>query len=334
MESAKKVILTGMQPTGKLHLGGLLGATNNWQKMLDDYDCLFFLADQHAITMPYVPAELRKNTLDCVAQYIACGLDPERCKIFLQSHVIGHAELMWILGCITPIGQLERMTQFKDKSSKVGESVCSGLLYYPVLMMADILLYNAHLVPIGEDQKQHLEITRDIAQKFNNAYSETFVLPEPYIGETGARIMSLQNPAAKMSKSDKNQNAVVHITDSDDVIRKKIIGAVTDSDSKISFDQKNKPGIANLLNIYAAATDQSIEKSIAQFADLTNYAPFKRAVADAVIAKISPIRNKYLTIANDREYLLSVLRAGKEEAQKRANKMMAKIYRKVGFLID
>jgi tryptophanyl-tRNA synthetase len=334
VEIGKKVILTGMQPTGKLHLGGLLGAINNWQKMLDGYDCLFFLADQHAITMPYVPAELRKNTLDCVAQYIACGLDPERCEIFLQSQVIGHAELMWILGCITPIGQLERMTQFKDKSKKVGESVCSGLLYYPVLMMADILLYNANLVPIGEDQKQHLEITRDIAQKFNSIYSETFILPEPYVEKTGARIMSLQDPTVKMSKSDKNQNAIVYITDADDVIRKKIMGAVTDSDNRIFFDKKNKPGIANLLNIYAAVTDQSMETSVAQFADLASYAPFKQAVAEAVIAKISPMKDKYLEIANDRKYLLSVLNAGKEEAQKRANKMMAKVYRKVGFLLD
>ncbi|MDR2778690.1 MAG: tryptophan--tRNA ligase [Puniceicoccales bacterium] len=334
MKVGQQVILTGMQPTGKLHLGGLLGAMDNWQKMLGDYDCLFFLANQHAITMPYVPAALRKNTLDCVAQYIACGLDPKRCKIFLQSHIIGHTELMWILGCITPIGQLERMTQFKDKSKKVGESIYSGLLYYPVLMMADILLYNAHLIPIGEDQKQHLEITRDIAQKFNNIYSETFVLPEPYIGKTGARIMSLQDPTIKMSKSDKNQNAVLYITDSDDVVRKKIMGAVTDSDSKISFDQKNKPGIANLLNIYAAATNQSIEASVAEFANLTSYTPFKRAIADVIIAKISPIRNKYLEIVDDKEYLLSVLNEGKEEAQKRANKMMAKVYRKVGFLID
>jgi tryptophanyl-tRNA synthetase len=302
--------------------------------MLTAYDCLFFLADQHAITMPYVPADLRRNTLDCVAQYVACGLDPALCKIFLQSQVIGHTELMWVLGCLTPIGQLERMTQFKDKSKKVGELVCAGLLFYPVLMAADILLYNADLVPVGEDQKQHLEITRDIAQKFNATYSDTFVLPEPHIGETGARVMSLQNPTAKMSKSEKNQNGVVYIADGDDAIQKKFTGAVTDSGSKIEFDEVNKPGISNLLNIFAALSDISIEAAIEKFSPMTSYAPFKQAVADAAIEKISPIRAMYEEIANDREFLLSVLGEGREEAQRRANKMMAKVYRKVGFVCE
>ncbi|MDR1413844.1 MAG: tryptophan--tRNA ligase [Puniceicoccales bacterium] len=332
METKKKVILTGMQPTGKLHLGSLLGATNNWQRMIDDYDCLFFLPDQHAITMPHIPAELRKNTLDCVAQYIACGLDPKRCKIFLQSQVIGHTELMWVLACITPIGQLERMTQFKDKSKKVGDSVCAGLLFYPVLMAADILLYNADLVPIGDDQKQHLEITRDIAQKFNSTFSETFVIPEPYIGETGARIMALQNPTVKMSKSDSNQNSVVYLVDSDDAICKKIMGATTDSSGEISFDPENKPGIANLLDIYAASTGQSIADSVAAFSHLTSYASFKQSVADAIVAKITPIRTLYQSIAGEKDYLLSVLEDGRQDAQKRASKMISKIYRKIGFL--
>ncbi|MDR3273992.1 MAG: tryptophan--tRNA ligase [Puniceicoccales bacterium] len=334
MLSGKKVILTGMQPTGKLHLGSLLGATNNWRRMLDGYDCLFFLADQHAITMPHIPAELRKNTVDCVAQYIACGLDPERCKIFLQSQVIGHTELMWVLGCLTPIGQLERMTQFKDKSKKAGESVCSGLLFYPVLMAADILLYNADLVPIGEDQKQHLEITRDIAQKFNNTFSETFVLPEPYVRQTGARVMSLQNPVTKMSKSDKNQNSVVYITDTDDVIRKKFTSAVTDSGNKIEFDEEEKPGISNLLNIFAAMAEVAIEEAVEQFSSLASYVPFKQTVADTAIAKIAPIREKYNEIVRDKEYLLSVLHAGKEDAQRRANKTIAKVYRKTGFVME
>ncbi len=332
MLSNKKVVLTGVQPTGKLHLGNLLGAVNNWRCMLDEYDCLFFLADQHATTMPYVPAELRRNTLDCVAQYIACGLDPEKCTIFLQSQIIGHTELMWILGCITPIGQLERMTQFKDKSKKVGESICSGLLFYPVLMAADILLYNADLVPVGEDQKQHLEITRDIADKFNRIFSLTFNMPEPYIGHSGARIMSLQNPQAKMSKSDKNQNAVVYITDSDDVLHKKIMSAVTDSGSSIMYDSEKKPGVSNLLEIYSAAQGISIEESVNQFSNLSNYLPFKRAVADAVISKIGPIREKYFEIVENKEYLYSVLADGRMEAQKRANKMIAKVYRKVGFV--
>jgi tryptophanyl-tRNA synthetase len=321
-----------MQPTGKLHLGSLLGAVNNWRKMLNDYDCLFFLADQHAITVPHLPADLKKNTLDCVAQYVACGLNPEQCKIFIQSQIIGHSELMWILSCLTPIGQLERMTQFKDKFRKLGESVYSGLLFYPVLMAADILLYNANLVPIGEDQKQHLELTRDIAQKFNGTFSETFVLPEPYIGQTGARVMSLQNPTVKMSKSDENQSGVVYITDMNDAIWKKINGAVTDSGSRIEFDEEAKPGISNLLNIFAAIMDISIEAAVGQFYSLTNYAPFKRAVADAVIAKIAPIREKYDEIVQDKNYLLSILNTGREDAQQRANKMIAKVYRKVGFV--
>lgn len=332
MSEGKKVILTGMQPTGRLHLGNLLGAINNWQKMLDEYDCLFFLADQHAITMPYVPADLRKNVIDCVAQYIACGLDPERCKIFLQSQIIGHTELMWVLGCITPIGQLERMTQFKDKSKKVGESICAGLLFYPVLMAADILLYNTDLVPIGEDQKQHLEITRDLAIKFNNIFSPTFTVPEPYIGQVGARIMSLQDPSAKMSKSDKNQNAVIYITDSDESIRKKIMSAVTDSENSISYNPENKPGIANLLNIYAAVNDIEILEATKKFSHLTSYLPFKQAVANAVVAKIKPIREKYREIVDDKEFLHSVLREGKVNAQIRANKMLSKVYRKSGFV--
>ena len=212
---SKKVILTGMQPTGKLHLGNFLGAANNWRTMLNDYECLFFIPDMHTMTVPHIPAELRKNTLDCVAQYIACGLDPEKCNIFLQSHITGHTELCWILSCICSIGQLERMTQFKDKSTKCGEIVRAGLLFYPVLMSADILLYNADVVPIGEDQRQHLELARDLAQRFNNTFSDTFTVPEPYIGKTGSRIMSLQNPTSKMSKSDKNQNSTIYITDTE-----------------------------------------------------------------------------------------------------------------------
>ncbi|MDE6432177.1 MAG: tryptophan--tRNA ligase [Opitutales bacterium] len=332
MVDSKKIVLTGVQPTGKLHLGNLLGAVSSWERMIDEYDCLFFLADQHAITMPYVPADLRKNTLDCVAQYIACGLDPTRCKIFLQSQIIGHTELMWVLGCLTPIGQLERMTQFKDKSKKVGESVCSGLLFYPVLMAADILLYNADLVPVGEDQKQHIELTRDLAIKFNNAFSPTFTVPEPYIGSTGARIMALQSPSNKMSKSDANQNSVVYITDTDDIIRKKLMSAVTDSGNSVTYDPDNKPGIANLLNIYAATKNLSLSVAVEEFAGLSSYQPFKQAVADAVIAKIHPIRERYLQLANDKEYLYSVLHDGRLDAQKRANRMIAKVYRKSGFV--
>jgi tryptophanyl-tRNA synthetase len=328
----RKVILTGMQPTGKMHIGGLLGAVNNWQRMLRNYDCLFFLPDQHAITMPHTPSKLREDTLDCVAQYIACGLNPDECKILLQSQVVGHTELMWVRSCLTPIGQLERMTQFKDKSKKVGDSVNSGLLLYPVLMAADILLYNADLVPIGDDQRQHLEITRDIAHRFNATFSETFTIPEAYVGQAGARVMSLQNPTVKMSKSDTNPNAVICVTDTDDSIRKKIMASVTDSGNEIAFDPINKPGVSNLLNIYAAITDKNVEDAVSELSNLTSYAPFKRTVADAVVAKISTIREKYLQIADDGKYLLSVVEAGRIEAQKRANAMIASVYEKVGFL--
>ncbi len=231
----KPVILTGAQPTGRLHLGNYLGAVRNWQAMQSDFECFFFITNQHAITLPKVPAELRQNTYTCLAQYIACGLDPARSNLFVQSHVVGHNELAWILSCICPLGQLERMTQFKDKAKKQ-IAVNSGLLFYPVLMAADILLYNANVVPVGEDQKQHLELTRDLAEKFNATFSPTFNVPEPFIGAAGARIMSLQNPDAKMSKSDPNHLGTVDLVDPADLIRKKIMSAVTDSEGAIRFD--------------------------------------------------------------------------------------------------
>ena len=331
-KKTKKVILTGIQPTGKLHLGNFLGAVGNWNKLIDEYDCWFFLANQHSITVPQVPANLRNNSLDCVAQYVACGLDPERCKIFLQSHVIGHTELMWVLACLIPVGQLERMTQFKDKSKKIGDSVSSGLLFYPALMAADILLYNADMVPTGEDQKQHLELTRDVAIKFNNTYSETFKVPDPYIGDAGARVMSLQNPTSKMSKSDSNMNATVFLTDSDDAINKKIMSAVTDSGSSITYDGKSKPGVSNLLSIYAATTGKNIQQAEHDFEGVTSYAPFKKAVADAVIGKLRPVRERYEEVSTDKDYLMNILLKGAEAAQKQADKTISKVYRKVGFL--
>lgn len=327
----KKVILTGMQPTGKLHLGNFLGAANNWRTMLNDYECLFFIPDMHAITVQHVPAELRKNTLNCVAQYIACGLDPEKCNIFLQSHIIGHTELCWILSCICSIGQLERMTQFKDKSSKCGEIVSAGLLFYPILMAADILLYNADVVPIGEDQKQHLELARDLAQRFNNTFSDTFIVPEPYIGKTGSRIMSLQNPTSKMSKSDKNSNSTIYITDEPDVISKKLASSVTDSGNEIKA-RDDKPGITNLLSIYSSVKCITIEQAEQEFSGVTSYAPFKKAVAETIIESLTPIRKKYHEIKDDKEYLLTILGKGASVAQHRANKILSKVYRKVGFV--
>ncbi len=333
--ASRPVILSCAQATGKLHLGNYLGAVKNWVNLIEDNECFFGIVDMHAITVPYVPAELRQNTLDCLRQYIACGLDPEKCHLFLQSHVIGHAELAWVLGCITPLGKLERMTQFKDKSRKQEEAgsggfIGSGLLYYPVLMAADILLYNADRVPVGEDQKQHLELTRDIATKFNETYSETFKVPEVDIPKSGARIMSLQNPEAKMSKSDANQNGTLYITDDEKTIRKKIGSAVTDSGSEIRAGE-DKPGITNLLNILSAASGKPVDTLEGEFAG-KSYADFKAAVADAVVAMLAPIREKYEAIKDDKAYLQGVIKSGGDAAQKRAYKTLSKVMRKAGFV--
>ncbi len=325
----KKVVLTAAQPTGKLHLGNYLGAVKNWVNIQEDFECYFGIVDMHAITLPYVPANLRANIYDCAAQYIACGLNPDKCNLFVQSSVRGHAELAWVLGCLCPLGQLERMTQFKDKSKKQ-ENINSGLLYYPVLMAADILLYNAHLVPVGEDQKQHLELTRDLAQKFNNAYSETFIIPEPSIPKMGARIMSLQTPESKMSKSDANQLGTLYITDEPEVLRKKIMSAVTDSETKVSFDFENKAGVSNLMSIMSTLGSFSLAQIEADFAN-KGYGDFKKAVAEVVIDALKPVREKYKEVISDKKYLDEVLIRGAQNAQRRANKIMDKVYRKVGY---
>ena len=287
----RKVVLTCAQPTGKLHLGNYLGALKNWVSLIEGNECYFGVVDMHAITIPYVPADLRKNVYDCVAQYIACGMDPQKCNLFLQSSIVGHTELAWVLGCICPLGQLERMTQFKDKSRKHAEAINSGLLYYPVLMASDILIYNADIVPVGEDQKQHIELTRDLAQKFNFTYSDTFKVPEPYIPESGARIMSLQSPESKMSKSDPNQAGTLYITDKPDALRKKIMSAVTDSDSEVRFAPGEKPGVSNLMCIMAAFTGESMEQIQADFAG-KGYGDFKKAVADVVVEGLTPVRER------------------------------------------
>ena len=326
----RKTILSAMKPSGGLHLGNYLGAARVWASLLDEYECFIPLVDMHAITVPYVPSELRGNTLDCVAQYIACGLNPGKCHIFVQSHVIGHAELAWILGCITGIGQLQRMTQFKDKSAKQTGPVGSGLLYYPVLMAADILLYNADLVPVGDDQKQHVELTRDIAEKFNRTYSETFVIPEPFIPEVGARVMSLQHPDRKMDKSEEDKSGVLSLQDAPQAVRKKIRSAVTDSGQEIEA-REDKPGITNLLNIMSAVSGCSISDLEREFAG-QGYGRFKDAVADCVIAALEPIQSRYRELIQDKAYLTGVLKRGAEVAQKRANRMLRKVYRKVGFV--
>jgi len=326
---AKPVVLTCAQPTGRLHLGNYLGAVLNWGRMQDDHDCYFGIVDQHAITVPYVPAQLRENTYSCLAQYVACGLDPAKSRLFAQSHVIGHTELAWILGCLCPLGQLERMTQFKDKSRKQ-ESVDAGLLFYPVLMAADILLYNAALVPVGDDQKQHLELARDLAEKFNHRYSDTFKVPEPFISKVGSRIMSLQDPTAKMSKSDPNHAATVFITDRPEDVRKKIMSAVTDSSAEVRAGA-DKPGVTNLLSIMSACTGRSVATLEAEFAG-KGYGDFKKAVADAVVAMLDPVRLRYDELIKDRGELDRILKAGAEQAQATAFRTLSKVNRKVGFV--
>ena len=329
-ENQTQTIFSGVQPSGKLTLGNYLGAIRNFPLLQEDYNCIYCVVDMHAITVRQDPAALRRATLEVLAQYIACGLDPEKSILFIQSHVPAHAELAWVLSCLCPLGQLERMTQFKDKAKKQ-ISVGAGLLYYPALMAADILLYNAHVVPVGEDQKQHLEITRDLAEKFNATYSPTFNVPEPFIGEAGARIMSLQTPTAKMSKSDPNQAGTVYIIDSNDAIRKKIMSAVTDSEGSIRRDPENKPGVTNLISIYAAAAGTTPEAVEDAFAG-KGYGEFKKAVADAVVALLSPIRERYEELVSQKDHLDAVLKAGAETAQRTANRTLAKVYRKVGFV--
>lgn len=327
----RKVVLTCAQPTGKLHLGNYLGAVKNWVEMSEKYECYFGVVDMHAITIPYVPADLKKNVYDCAAQYMACGLDPEKCNLFLQSSIVGHAELSWILGCICPLGQLERMTQYKDKASKHKENLNSGLLYYPVLMAADILIYNADIVPVGEDQKQHIELTRDLAQKFNSRYSDTFKIPEPYIPQAGARIMSLQTPTSKMSKSDPNQNGTLYITDEPSVLRKKIMSAVTDSDSEVRYDIENKAGVSNLMSIMSALSGKSFDDIEAEFKG-KGYGDFKKAVADVVVEALAPVRERFLEISADKKRIEAALTKGNQAAQRRVNRLMSKVYRKVGFM--
>lgn len=324
------MVLTCAQPTGRLHLGNYLGAVRHWAAMIDANECYFGIVDLHAITLPYVPADLRRSTYETLAVYIACGLDPAKAHLFVQSHITGHTELAWVLGCLCPLGQLERMTQYKDKSKKAGESVGSGLLYYPVLMAADILLYNADIVPVGEDQKQHVELCRDLAEKFNHTYSDTFTVPTPVIPPVGARIRSLQDPLRKMSKSDENQNGCLYLLDEPTVLKKKVMSAVTDSGTAIRSGE-DKPGVSNLLEILSAVTGTAIPALEDEYDGKLNYGQFKAVVADAVIARFEPIQTKYAELAADRSALDGILKAGAAAAQKRAYKTLSKVYRKCGF---
>ncbi len=329
MEERRKRIFSGIQPSGELTLGSYVGAIRNWVALQNEYDCLFCIVDEHAITVRQDPALLRRRSVAQLAQYIACGLDPEKNIMFIQSHVPQHAELAWILGCYTQFGELSRMTQFKAKSAQHADNITAGLFTYPVLMAADILLYQADLVPVGEDQKQHVELTRDIAQRFNGVYSDTFVLPEPFIPKLGARLMSLDDPTTKMSKS--MPEGCVNLMDKPEIIMKKFKRAVTDCETAVKFDKVNKPGISNLLTIYCAATGKSMEESEAEFAG-QGYGVFKPAVGEAVVELLRPIREEAERIATDKAYLESVYKTGAQRAQYLANKTLSKVQRKIGFV--
>lgn len=331
--SDKKRILSGIQPSGSITLGNYIGALKNWVELQNDenYECYYMLADLHTITVRQVPKDFRKNALDLLALYIAAGIDPEKSPIFFQSHVPAHAQLSWVLTCNTYMGELSRMTQFKDKMQKHTDNINAGLFTYPSLMAADILLYQADLVPVGSDQNQHLELTRDLANRFNNAYSETFKIPEGYIPKVGARIMSLQEPTQKMSKSDTNENAYILLLDSPDTIVRKIKRAVTDSGSEVKRGE-GKAGIENLMNIYSAVTGKTMEETELEF-EGKGYGVFKSAVAEATAEAIRPIREKYTELINNKDYLERIYRRGAETANRTAAKTLSKVYRKVGFIM-
>lgn len=326
----KKVVYSAVQPTGCITLGNFLGAINNWLKMTDDYMSIFAIADLHALTVRQNPAEYRKTAMSFFAQYLACGLDPEKSILYFQSHVPQHTELTWILNCFTYVGEANRMTQFKDKSAKHADNVNMGLMDYPVLMAADILLYQADYVPVGIDQKQHLELTRDIAIRFNNIYSPTFTVPEPYIGKQAAKIFSLKDPTQKMSKSDPDPNGYISLIDPPDVIARKFKRAVTDSDGKIAFSE-DKPGVSNLLTILAAVTDKTVEEVIDGFGN-KGYAELKSETADAVIEKLRPIQERYKRLVDDKQYLISVYKDGAQKAAGIAQRTLSKVYKKVGLV--
>ncbi|HHW56532.1 MAG TPA: tryptophan--tRNA ligase [Clostridia bacterium] len=324
-----KRVFSGVQPTGDTHIGNYLGAMRQFVALQDDYECFFCAVDLHALTVPQDPKVLKEKTIELAALYLAIGLDPKKVTIFIQSHVPAHAELAWLLQCITYFGELSRMTQFKDKS-KGKESVSVGLFTYPDLMAADILLYNTHYVPVGEDQKQHLELTRDIAQRFNNRFGETFVVPEPMILKLGARIMSLTDPTKKMSKSDSDPNNRINLLDEPSVIKKKIMKAVTDSESEIRLDWDNKPGVSNLLTIYSLFTGMEIEEVINKF-NGQGYGSLKKELAEIVIDKLTVIQKNYKDLSRD--YVLQVLKEGAERAQAVAEKTLKEVKEKMGLIL-
>ncbi|HBI73878.1 MAG TPA: tryptophan--tRNA ligase [Lachnospiraceae bacterium] len=329
MLDGKKSLFSGMQATGTLHLGNYLGALKNWVTLEDEYQCFYSVVDMHSMTIRQDPAELRKKARALLTLYIAAGLDPEKNCIYYQSHVSAHAELGWVLSCFTYMGELNRMTQYKDKAAKHADNINAGLFTYPVLMAADILLFQSDVVPVGSDQKQHLEITRDIAERFNSIYGEVFTIPEPYIVKAGARIMSLQDPTAKMSKSDENPNASIYLMDDPDTIIRKFKRAITDSDNEIRYSEE-KPGISNLINIYTAVTGKTIEETEKEFAS-SGYGDFKIAVGEAVANMLKPIQDRYKELTQDKAYIDKVIKENAEKAGYYANKTLRKVHKKIGF---
>ena len=333
--NARPTVLSGIQPSGRLTLGNYLGAIKNWLPLSKDYDCHYMLVDLHAITVRQDPAILRERCYEFLALYIACGLDPKDNVLFVQSHVPAHSQLGWILNCYTQFGELGRMTQFKDKSAKHADNINAGLFGYPVLMAADILLYDAAQVPVGDDQKQHLELTRDIANRFNNIYANidkpVFTVPEPMIPPVGARIMGLQDPTGKMSKSDDAETNALYLLDSPDVIVRKIKRAVTDMDGVVRFDIAAKPGVSNLLSILAATTGKTVTALEAEF-EGKQYGAFKGAVADAVVECLKPVQAKYAELREDRDGLRAVLKDGAERASVRANATLARVHEALGLI--
>ncbi|MFQ3206051.1 MAG: tryptophanyl-tRNA synthetase [Glaciecola sp.] len=333
MSLQKPIVLSGCQPSGQLTMGNYMGALRQWVDMQDDNDCLYMIVDLHAITVRQDPKALNQACLDGLALYLACGIDPEKSSIFLQSHVPEHAQLSWVLNCYTQMGELNRMTQFKDKSQKNASNINVGLYSYPVLQAADILVYQANKVPVGEDQKQHLELTRDIATRFNNIYGEVFTVPDPFIPESGARVMSLQDPLKKMSKSDDNPNNVIGLLDDPKKLTKKIKRAVTDSDeqARIYFDVAEKPGVSNLLSLLSCTTGQSVESLIPKYEDKM-YGHLKGDVAEAVVAMLTPIQAEYERIRSDKSYLHNVLQTSALKAREKASVTLAKTYKALGFV--
>ena len=325
----KKRIFSGMQPSGVITLGNYLGALKNWTKLQDEYDCLYCIVDMHAITVRQDPVKLRKQAKDLLVQYLAVGLDPEKNIIYYQSHVPQHAELAWILNCYTYMGELNRMTQFKDKCAKHADNINAGLFTYPSLMAADILLYQTDLVPVGEDQRQHMELTRDIAQRFNGIYGDVFKVPDAYIGKVGARVMALQEPTKKMSKSDENQNNIITLMDDPKVIMNKMKRAMTDSDTEVRFAEE-KPGISNLLSIYCAVTGKTIAESEKEFAGV-GYGTFKTAVGEAVVAELEPVQKRVKELEANKDYLDAIIKSGAEKASRLADRTLTKVQKKVGF---